>query len=197
MTSAAIDIELTGELRVLEALAGVSRQAGFAQKTALRAAGRKGRSLIAKGLAARHQVPLRVFRHRVRFFNKRARGSKAPPVAVARLWGGFEAQIKANEHKKVENAIRAQHPRGFNARMPSGHGGWFHRTAPSRRVGAGARTRPHARGALPIKEHTLDYSRGADALMLDSARRVMRTIYPDTFRKDYKRRIDKIRARNR
>lgn len=44
---------------------------------------------------------------------------------------------------------------GFVQRMRSGHAGVFKRTHPSRRVGPGARSRPHERGALPVQEQTV------------------------------------------
>lgn len=196
MANLQLDVELVGEVRVLEALAGVDKQARFAQKTALRAAGRKGRSIVAKSLASRFRVPMKLFKKRARFYTSRAR-SKASPIAAARLWLGLAAQLRANEHASVGGALRAKFPKGFSPRLKSGHSGWFHREKPPRRVGVGAREKPRQRHALPIKEHTIDFSPGAENLMVDTSRKVMRTIYPDTFRKDYKRRVDKIRARNR
>lgn len=196
MANLALDVEIRGVARVLEALAGVDKQARFAQKTAIRAAGRKGRSVIAKTLAARFKVPMKVFKRRARFFSSNPRRTVSP-VAAARLWLGLGAQLRAKKHASILTALRAKYPGGFSPRLKSGHSGWFHREKPTRRVGPGARDKPRQRHALPITEHTIDFSQGALALVLNTARSVMRTTYPDTFRRDYKRRIDKIRARNR
>jgi len=192
----AITIELRGQIKVLEALTAVSKNAAFAQRTALRAAGRKGRSEIARTFASRYAVPLKLFRKRVRFFNAR-RASRTNPVAEARLWVGLDAGLRTSEHRNVLPAVKARHPKGFTPPLKSGHKSWFYRPTAPRRVGVGARGKPHARGALPIKEHTIDISPGARELTERTARRMMQTVYPETFRKDYKRRIDKIRTRNR
>tara|TARA_R110000803_G_scaffold107227_2_gene175382 strand:- start:5966 stop:6583 length:618 start_codon:yes stop_codon:yes gene_type:complete len=195
-------VELTGEVKALNALAEVDRHARFAQKTAIRATGRKGRSIIAKALASRFNVPLKLFKKRARFFNARSKSSR-DPIARARLWLGVEAQLRASEHKSVATQLRARFPQGFSPKLKSGHSAWFVRALPSRRVGKGARGNPdpwnrnaqRARHALPLKELTIDFSPGAPALVKDTARRVMRTTYPDTLKADYKRRIDKVRAK--
>ena len=195
-TNRAFTIELTGELRALEALTAVSKHAAFAQKTAIRAAGRKGRSIIAKDLAARLRVPMKLFKHRVRVFPYREK-SRTDPVAQTRLWAGMGTPLRASEHKGVLAALKVKHPSGFTPKLKSGHTGWFYRPLKPRRVGKNAREQPKQRHALPIKEFTLDYSSGTVQLVKDSARRVMKTIYIDTFRSDYKRRIDKESTRKR
>lgn len=192
MAAPAFTVELQGEEVVIEALAAVSKEARFAQKTAIRSAARKGRSIVAKELSARHKVPQKLFRKRVRFFLPRP--ARAGESATARLWTGLRKGLRFDEHPKVASLLRAQNPRGFVPRLKSGHKGWFHRVNPPRRVGPGARDNPHGRGALPIAEHEIKIT-GARIIMLNAARKVMRTVYPDTLRRDYKRRIDKVRRR--
>jgi len=195
MAGLAFEVQLTGEVRALEALTAVSKEAAFAQKTAMRAAARKARSTVVKAFAARHKVPMKLFKHRVRFFFKRR--AESNPRTEAALWAGFARGLRGGEHGAVRRRIKALYPKAFIPNLKSGHREYFHRVNPSRRVGAGARERPRERGALPIREHELDVSAGAREVMIDAARRVMRTTYPDTFRKDYKRRMDRVRARNR
>lgn len=196
-----ISIELVGEIPALEALAAVSKHAAFAQKSALRAAGRNGRSGIVKEVAARYRVLQKQFKKRVRFFNQRGK-RRGDPVAAARLWYGIRHGLKANNPTTL--AIKKQqNPSGFEAKMQSGHKGLFYRKQAPRRVGAGARGEPpwnrsaqRRRGALPIKEIHLDLSPGAEAMVRRHAKRAMKTVYVDVFKSDYKRRIDKVRTKN-
>ena len=187
------DIELEGEIRTLEALAGVSKHANFAQKSALRAAGKKGRSTVAKILAAKHRVPMKLFRKRVRYFAGTTKTTG--PIAAARLWLGAGKPLGTSEHADVLKAVKLKYPKGFQPKLASGHVGWFYRAKPTRRVGAKARTRPKERHSLPIRKHVIDIGQGAEGLMKGTAREMMKTVYPDTFRKDYKRRINKLRAK--
>jgi len=186
-------VELSGEIRALEALTGVSKHAAFAQKSALRAAGRKGRKGVVRELAIRNGVPQKVFRKRVRFFTKR--GGRQDIVARSRIWAGVASTITPSEHKNVLPEVRARNPKGFQPELKSGHKGWFFRKYPPRRAGRGARLRPKARNALPIKEYGKDYSAGTPELMKDNARKAMLTTYPEKFKEDYKRRINKLRAK--
>jgi len=194
MANLEISVELRGEVKALEALAGVSKHAAFAQKTALRAAGRNGRSGIARTLAAKYNVKLKTFKNRVRFFNQRGK-RRDDPVAQSRLWYGMNTGIKSSLSATTTSLTKAQNPKGFAPKLQSGHKGWYYRKLEPRLVGKGARERPRERHALPIKEYRLDLSPGAVQLVERHARRVMRTVYVDTFRKDYKRRIDKIRKK--
>jgi hypothetical protein len=188
MAGKAFTIELRGEVQAIEALTAVSNDAFFAQKTALRAAARKGRSIVAKERAARFAVPMKLFKKRVRFFIARLR-QRPGKLSEAKLWAGLERGLILNEHPKVEAALRRRFPTGFLATMKSSHRGWFHRTRATRRVGKGARQRPKDRGALPIKEHEVDVGEGAEASMLSAAREVMAKVYPNVLKRDYKRRI--------
>lgn len=195
MAAPLISVTVRGAPALVEALAGVDTHARRAQASAMRAAARKGRSLAARAFASRHGVPLRVFRKRVRFFLTRRNDRAA--VSEGALWAGLRFELRASTHAKVAAQLRAQHPRGFAATMPSGHRGWFKRKHPSRRAGDGARTRPHARGALPIVELGIDVAPGAPDTLRAAARKVMATTYPDTLKRDYLRRLARARRRRR
>ena len=196
MAAIGFRVQFDGRTRVLEALSAVDQQARFAQKTAMRAAARKGRSIIAKGIAARHKLPQKLLRHRVRFFYKKRTRNDARTQAL--LWSGLKRDIRASEHPAAPRQLKAQSPPAFRAKMPgSGHVGYFRRVKPSRRVGDNARKRPKERGALPITEAGIDITPGTRDTMIAAARSAMTATYPKILKHDYKRRIDKIRAKNR
>ena len=193
---AAFSFTLTGQRAAIDALAQVDKHARFAQKTALRATGRKARMNVARAMSAQHNVPQKLFKNRLRFFAPK-RAGKRSAVTQARLWLGLSATLRAGEHPRVKNAIKASHPGGFVPRLSSGHAGIFYRTKPTRKYGPGARKHPRERHSLPIKEYGIDLRPGAKARLTQEAKKAMRTTYPETFKKDYKRRIDRIRAKQK
>ncbi len=194
MTRVTIQVPLSQSTRAIEALTGVSKHADFAQRSAMRAAARKGRTQVVRAVAGQIGVPQKLVRKAIRFYLLR---QKREHTTAGKLWVGLKSGLKERDHPNVAKKLRVQQPQAFQARMRSGHVGLFERTRPTRPVGPGARLRPRERGALPIQEQTLKLDPPAGRLMEGVGRAVMTTIYPEVLRRDFLRRIRRASARRR
>lgn len=166
---ASITMELRGEARALEALAAVSKDAHYAQLTAMRRTYKKARSLAARDFAARLVGPLKLYKRRVQGFpRKRRRG-----LAEARLWAGFRWPITYVEHSRVARRLRGQHPGGFTARRPNGTGiGYF--TPAGRTLG---------------DEHVISLANHGRDVLPAAAKNALTSVYVPTLKRDYLRRL--------
>lgn len=179
-------IEIKGLAGAIEALALVSAEADFAQRSAVRAAGTRARSTTAKSLASKTSTVQKIWRKRVNHYpTRRSRRG----LAVRKLWLGIKHAPKAREHRSVAAAIAGQ-PDAFQATMPSsGHRGIFRRKQKTRPYGPGARDNPRGRGALPISEVRLDVSNIGPPVLLAEAEKAMRGRYVEVLRSEFKRRV--------
>lgn len=181
-------VRIEGLAGVVEALALVSDEAAFAQRSAIRAAGTRARSTTVKALAARTGSVQKVWRKRVNHYpGRRTRQG----LSTRKLWLGLKHAPKASEHRGIAAAIAGQKD-VFPATMPrTGHRGLFRRKQKTRPVGPGARERPRARGALPITEARLDVSTSAPPVLLSEAEAAMRGRYVEVLKKEFRRRVSR------
>lgn len=190
-----VQVQLVNAPRVLLAIAAAgNKHARFAQATAMRAAARSTRSQTAKQVAAGAGLPQKLLRNRVRFFLQRDKLG----LSSATVWFGVKRKIRSSEHRRAAKAIEARYPKGFapqSKNRPHLARLWFERRNPSKRVGDDARQRPRERGALPIDVRELDLSGPARRILRKVARDTMRTIYVQTLKRDFLRRIRKAAAR--
>jgi hypothetical protein len=176
MTRPLVSISIDGENRAIEALVGVSRDAELAQRSALRAAGRRARSLTVKALAAHFGIPQKVFRHRLQYFN---RVSKRSGVRRAVLWLGTQRRPRASEDRRIAAAIQRQQPRARWATWPNGRRSLV--------VDEGGRART---AELELEE----VARG---FLESKGREAMRERYSETLARDFNRRLERRARRSR
>lgn len=126
------------------------------ERRALNHAARKANTEIRRTMAARTGIKQRLIGRRIKVRLIRGAGPQVArlviltrPMPIARLG-------RPSQTKQGAKVARAVVPGAFVARLKSGHLGIFERKQKkSRRVGPGARSRPHDRYALPIKEVTI------------------------------------------
>lgn len=161
-------VENLGEITKM--FAEMPREAEFAQRTALRAAGRTARSGAAKAIAAKWGLVQKVLTKRLQAFPRIEGG-----VRYVALWFGIKHRpmVSGKEHPSVKKAILARVPNAevHGKRVVVDQGGEL---IPAR---------------LPIDE-------GADAIMIYHATEAMRERYPAVLRGDYQTRLKRL-ARKR
>lgn len=155
--------------KTIEALVSSSKDAALAQRTAMRSARTKARSLAAKNFAGRFGVPLKVFRRRIQAFAVRA---PRDGVATARLWLGKQTPPGGADHNKVRKVLLGRVPGSRATRrgdVVTGRG-------------------------EDIIFHRLPFLNTA-ATLIESVRTAMTETYLPKLRSDYRRRRNKRRFR--
>jgi len=161
------------------ALAEIADRSPRAVARALNRTAQRARSRTVRDTARAKGVLARVVRRRVRLRSATRRS------LAARVWFGVynirlvdTGSAAPRNTRSGARVGRHQVPGGFVAKMRSGHVGVFRRRKAPRRVGAGARERPHARGALAIDEQVIALMPQAESILVDEARRAMRHTFP-------------------
>lgn len=170
-----VSVSVDGENRAIEALVGVSKDAERAQQTALRSAGRRARSLVARAMVGELGVPLKTFRERIQYFARRAKKTGERRAVV---WVGLQRRPRATEDRRIAAAIQRQTPGAFWATFKEGR-------------------KLVQRIAGKLRPAELELEEPAKRHLVAEATQAMRERYSDVLARDFNKRVERRARRAR